>query len=293
MKIGFLNMSNLCRFHNAGYCKFGQNCRFTHSDTTKRTLTTNFPPRKKRRQNNNFSTSSPNYFKNQQKKQPWVDRQSLPTAISFDIDGTLVDINARLDLAPGVDGVRSYKDWDIVLDGQHYHLDVAIKIARDFVNHLAKTTNHQLVYLSGRRAPTVHQTKEWFLENGFPDGIFIHRPKGVKSFKFKQQELRLLGEKFRVLAHFGDRIDDDCIGSKRARVQPILLPPNLWITEEERIGGIEKIVSLHSNLSETDKQQKAIEELKNSTYWRMDYSSIIPANFVTDYKENKNGEEED
>ena len=40
-----------------------------------------------------------------------------------------------------------------------YHLDVPIKIARDFVNHLAKTTDHQLVYLSGRRLPTVQQTK--------------------------------------------------------------------------------------------------------------------------------------
>ena len=82
-------------------------------------------------------------------------------AISFDIDGTLVDIQKRLALSPGVNGVRKPKDWNIVLSGEHYHLDEPIEIARRFVQYCAEQ-DFQILYISGRREQTLQDSRVFF-----------------------------------------------------------------------------------------------------------------------------------
>ena len=95
----------------------------------------------------------------------------------FDIDGTLVNIEKRLALAPGKlhkngrDMFRNRSEWDIVLNGDNYYLDEPIIHALSYLKHIEATNKYNIIYLSGRRDSTLEQTKNWLFnrdqqENG-------------------------------------------------------------------------------------------------------------------------------
>lgn len=161
----------------------------------------------------------------------WRMDRERPTVV-FDIDGTLVDISARLALAPGRGGRRSGSDWDTVLSGKYYSLDSAIPCALAYARHCAREWGWNVVYLSGRRSDTVGCTVESLSKMGFPDGWVIHRCKGYDSARFKQEELRALSGLLPCVAYFGDRLWDDCAQAAMAGVRPILVTANHWVHSE-------------------------------------------------------------
>ncbi|CEL95753.1 unnamed protein product [Vitrella brassicaformis CCMP3155] len=162
-----------------------------------------------------------------------------PVVVSFDIDGTLANIEKRLALKPVP---RSDADWDVILSGDNYYLDEPIPEARAFLQQLVQLTRHHpadgdppsspitIVYLSGRRAGTEVQTSQWLAAHGFPHGVIFHRPKGVKGGLFKERVLRCLHQPPRrhVMAHVGDRPMEDALAAVKTGVRPVLIAPNEW-----------------------------------------------------------------
>jgi len=220
-------------------------------------------------------------------RRPQYRRYSSTTrkrAISFDIDGTLVDISKRLALSPGVNGIRKPKDWDVVLSGEHYHLDEPIEIARRFVQNCADQ-NYHILYVSGRREQTIPDSKAWFEAHGFPQGDFYHRRIGVKGNVFKTSTLWDLNKQYNVIAHFGDRLEDDIIGAVNARIQPVLVVPNKWISMRMWEGGVEATLDLHPELyKEGDfRHDKAYRKTQQSRFWNVSYESAMPKEFTTDF----------
>lgn len=206
-------------------------------------------------------------------------------AISFDIDGTLVDIQKRLALSPGVNGVRKPKDWNIVLSGEHYHLDEPIEIARRFVQYCADQ-DFQILYISGRREQTLHDSKNWFEAHNYPQGEFYHRKVGVKSHNFKTSTLWNLNKRYNIIAHFGDRLEDDVIGAVNAKIQPVLVVPNEWVSMAMWEGGLKATIELHPELyKEGDfRHDKAHRVSQQSRFWSMSYENAMPRNFTTDFQ---------
>lgn len=168
-------------------------------------------------------------------------RRRLEPLCVFDIDGTLADMTARLNLAPGVRGQRCAEDWDIILDGKNYYLDVVIPESVHFVKFCARTT--KICYLSGRRAGTESYTGLWLKANGFPDGLIIHRKIGQRADRFKQEALWNLKQQYFVKFHVGDRIVDDCFRCLQAGIRSILVVPNKWVSREQADGGLRKVIS--------------------------------------------------
>lgn len=168
------------------------------------------------------------------------ERSKREPLCAFDIDGTLTNIDTRLNLAPGVRGIRRKEDWDIVLDGRYYHLDTVIPEARAFVHSCAKSA--RICYLSGRRKGTESFTKDWLIENDFPRGIIIHRQIGTRSCEFKKDELLKLKNRYNVKFYVGDRIKDDCFGCLSAGIRAILVVTNKWVTEQQAEGGLKRVI---------------------------------------------------
>ena len=139
--------------------------------------------------------------------------------ISVDIDGTIADISARLAAAEGraTPGTAAY--WEVLLDGNLYHLDQPIEHARKFLLRWTTEVRGDIVYLSGRRKGTEIATRKWLEKHAFPTGRIIHRAKGSDSRFFKTCQLKELAVAANLAAHFGDRVEDDGGAAKAAGVR--------------------------------------------------------------------------
>ncbi len=144
---------------------------------------------------------------------------STKRTISVDVDGTIADISARLAEAEKRAKKGTEKYWNILLDGELYHLDKPIQGAKTFLLRWVKDGRGEVVYLSGRRAGTEKATRAWLELHGFPAGSIIHRVKGSDSRYFKTYQLKDLRETCRLVAHFGDRPDDDGGAARDADVR--------------------------------------------------------------------------
>eukprot|EP00397_Hematodinium_sp_SG-2012_P054008 GEMP01064836.1.p1 GENE.GEMP01064836.1~~GEMP01064836.1.p1 ORF type:complete len:320 (+),score=83.03 GEMP01064836.1:84-1043(+) len=149
-----------------------------------------------------------------------------------DIDGTIANISTRLKMAEQQFPTKCYKYFNVLLDGKNYHMDRPVIAAREFLKDWVKGNQRIVVYLSGRRAGTETQTKEWLQKYEFPDGEIIHRAKGIISGKFKADELIKLQRRYKVAAHIGDR-DDDEWASKRANVRFVRVKLDEWVTRHD------------------------------------------------------------
>lgn len=227
---------------------------------------------------------SPRHYQSDRRQRRFYS-SSRKKAISFDIDGTLVNISKRLALRPGKNEVRSSADWNVVLSGEHYHLDEPIEIARNFVKYCAEQ-NYKILYVSGRREQTVQDSQEWFQLHDYPDGEFYHRRIGVKSNNFKTSTLWDLNKRYKIVAHFGDRLEDDVIGAVNAKIQPVLVVPNEWVSKAMWEGGLEATLELHPQLYKEGefKHDKAKRVSQNSRFWSLPYGNVLPEEFLVDFK---------
>ena len=133
--------------------------------------------------------------------------------LSLDIDGTIADVREREHYAVTVSGDREQKNrfFNVFLNGKYYEMDTPVAAALRFVNSYKEHygDNCLIVYLSGRRYKTEHQTQAWLAKHGFPAGIIFHRHHG-NSMVFKEQFLKAMKQSFKqVDAHIGDRVTDD------------------------------------------------------------------------------------
>lgn len=224
--------------------------------------------------------------------------------VSFDIDGTLACINARLALAPGQRRRgeqqlrRTAADWDTVLAGEHYHLDEPIEAARKYVTAVAEggvaavaegEGAVAIVYLSGRRAGTEQQTREWFERHGFPPGFVLHRAKGLDSRRFKRVSLGLLRRRMdHVLAHFGDRPADDGCSALAAGVRPVVVLPNEWVGARHIHGGLAATAEqayvplphMQRRGSGDSVQRDELDALRRCHWWAVSYSDLVPLHYA-------------
>ena len=194
-----------------------------------------------------------------------------PEVLSLDIDGTVANIDRRVQRAKGIHKEGSKRYWEELLRGDLYHVDEPIKECLDSVNawlaqyslddwrksarlYVEAKNAHAsgglkngtieteqyseprapriVVYVSGRRAGTEPQTIDWLQKHTFPQGRVFHRNRGTRSLKWKVDTLRDLRKVSNVRAHIGDR-DDDMRAAKQARVMGVRVNENTWLTEQE------------------------------------------------------------
>uniref|UniRef100_A0A0G4I194 LNS2/PITP domain-containing protein n=1 Tax=Chromera velia CCMP2878 TaxID=1169474 RepID=A0A0G4I194_9ALVE len=240
---------------------------------------------------------------------PWISRaKNLPQSqqavrlLVTDIDGTICNIEQRLSLRPGYNGVRSPEDWDVVLSSDYYHLDSPVLEALDFLQAATGRNGSvaQIVYLSGRRAGTETGTMGWLRHHGFPPGPIIHREKGIRTLGFKTSALRwvvrnrhrllewscegdqtggssygyrqrslTVGGDVSVLGYIGDRPLEDGVAALRAGVRPVVVIPNCWITPSVLSGGIAAAWEGNPDVGRRGEiDYGLLEELQRSPFWR-------------------------
>ena len=199
--------------------------------------------------------------------------------LSLDIDGTLANIEKRVERAKGMHKEGSKKYWEELLRGDLYHMDEPIKECLDSVNawlaqysiddwresaRLYVGAQHApgaepeephapriVVYVSGRRAGTEPQTIDWLQRHKFPPGRVFHRDRGTRSLRWKVNTLRDLRKVSDVRAHIGDR-DDDRQAAEQARVMGVRVNANTWLTQQEiERCGYEEIVLVARSLRPT------------------------------------------
>ena len=146
--------------------------------------------------------------------------------LSVDIDGTIADISERIAIADAKFKKGTGQYYDCLLSSDRYHLDRPLPTSVRSLNEWS-LTGGCIVYLSGRRAGTEKQTSEWLEVHGFPQGRVVHRERGTDSRRFKSKHLREMTDTYaKVVAHIGDRIDDDGGAAKDANVRFIHIPAN-------------------------------------------------------------------
>jgi len=170
-----------------------------------------------------------------------------PYVLSVDIDGTIADIAARINMSKSYYQEGSNQYWDMLLDGQYYYMDTPIIPAREWLKKWITGGNQkrEIFYVSGRRQGTEEQTKTWLKKYDFPDGQIIHRRKKVQSGPFKARELSNLSRKYNVVAHLGDR-DDDGWAANEAGVRFIRCTDGYWLTlkqvQEQKLDDLVDVV---------------------------------------------------
>ena len=149
--------------------------------------------------------------------------------VSVDMDGTIADISRRRILALESGPDKSHEFYNALLDGSRYHMDEPIIASRDFLHAYVAQTGGEIVYLSGRRQGTEHNSEEWLRAHNFPSGRILHRALGQRSLNFKLNWLRqLMKEGAWIDAHFGDRIEDDGGAAKAAGIRFVYIENNIW-----------------------------------------------------------------
>jgi hypothetical protein len=154
--------------------------------------------------------------------------KSRERIVTVDLDGSVADITLRRLYALKFGPEKSPAFYDVLLDPVHFHMDVPIEPARDFLQEYRQATGGEIVYLSGRRLGTESASLEWLVRNGFPVGRVIHRRTGRKSADFKKECLLELAAQYKVDAHFGDRPDDDSRSAEAAGVPYFLIKDYVW-----------------------------------------------------------------
>jgi len=211
--------------------------------------------------------------------------QKKRKAISFDIDGTIVNIEKRMALAPGINGKRTKRDWDIVLSGANYHLDEPIDIARKFVKYCFDQ-GFQILYISGRRKVTTEDTRKWLEQYDYPNGEIFHRRSSFNSTEFKIHRLQERSRYYDIVAHIGDRLHDDALAATKTNIQPIIVLKNRWVTKELLESGLQGLIKFQFTHFDSSKDKKALQILRTSKFWSKPYK-LIPQSFCTLVEESK------
>lgn len=123
--------------------------------------------------------------------------------IVFDLDGVLFDNKARK---------RAYriqrKDNNELADtryenGYYFRHDTIIDNAASIVTSCC--SDHQVIYLTGRRETSREATTGSLETHGFPDGILYLKPsKNDDTQAYKKRVLKSLQSKYMVIAYYDD-----------------------------------------------------------------------------------------
>ena len=148
--------------------------------------------------------------------------------VTVDMDGTIADISKRRAYALKYGPDKSLKFYTALLDGSKYCMDEPIVASRDFLQRYVSEIGGNVVYLSGRRKGSEHQSEAWLRLHGFPVGKILHREMGRRSLHFKIDWLNLLKTSNQIDAHFGDRLDDDGGAAHYAGVRFVHIQDNEW-----------------------------------------------------------------
>jgi len=101
----------------------------------------------------------------------------MANTIIFDLDGTLANIDARRDMAIGVDGKMN---WDVFFHPSHISFDKpnpqVIKSAQLF-----KDSGFRIFIFSGRNDRSFHATKQWLKAHKVPFDLLVMRPDKFKD----------------------------------------------------------------------------------------------------------------
>ena len=97
--------------------------------------------------------------------------------ILFDLDGTLANIDARRDMAVGVNGKMN---WDVFFHPSHISFDKpnpqVIKSAQLF-----KANGFRIFIFSGRNDRSFHATQQWLKTHNVPFDLLVMRPDKFKD----------------------------------------------------------------------------------------------------------------
>lgn len=148
--------------------------------------------------------------------------------VTVDLDGTVANITQRRENALSFGPDKSHAFYTALLDGTKYHMDEPIVAAREFLVRYESELGGKIVYLSGRRKGSEHQSEAWLREHGFPTGRILHRRTGHRSLDFKTEWLMSLKTNSRIDAHFGDRLEDDGGAAKCAGVRFVHIDNDIW-----------------------------------------------------------------
>lgn len=94
--------------------------------------------------------------------------------VIFDLDGTLADIQVRLNKATGEDGKM---DWDELFNPELIKTDKPIPAVIETYKAL-KSAGYSIIIMTGRDTRTKHETQKWLADNGIIPSLLIMRPEG-------------------------------------------------------------------------------------------------------------------
>ena len=122
-------------------------------------------------------------------------------AIIVDEDGTIANIDRRFQQAFEVSADKSAAFWDAFFQGEWVKLDRPVGFSQVVLNAY-KNAGYVVIYLSGRRNNIKKATSDWNRRWGYPKGLVILRPKGIRTKKFKRAAVRALKRKYDIEAAF-------------------------------------------------------------------------------------------
>ncbi len=162
---------------------------------------------------------------------------SSPRLIITDIDGTVANIETRLETALAItDGERNETFWRALFRTEYVPTDRPIHRARQVL-----TGFHQrgivLSYLSNRPNTMLAVTQRWLKQHDFPPGKIYLRPQGASGSKFKSQTVASLARAHEVICGIGD-FDSDVEAYESAGVVGLLVERN----SEEDWSRIEQLI---------------------------------------------------
>ena len=148
--------------------------------------------------------------------------------ITVDIDGTIADVSKRREYAIQYGPEQSLAFYDVFLTGELFTMDTVIPGSVQFLRRYDREIKGTIVYLSGRREKTEKETLAWLNSNGFPEGVIVHRRRGVKSGDFKIDFLTQIRKTKWIDAHVGDRETDDGGAAAYIGVPFVHIQENVW-----------------------------------------------------------------
>jgi len=157
-------------------------------------------------------------------QRPMITYGAKPKVIVVDIDGTIMNVSKRWNMAKQVAKPPSRKFWDVFMNPNLLKYDEPIAKTADALQTIKKM-GFDIVYLSGRRSTLREQTEKQLKQHGFPRGTIILRKKGKATEPFKIGVITRLKQTNNVGVYIGDEADDVYVG-KEAKVHTVRVKQN-------------------------------------------------------------------